>query len=95
MFVNLFNDKGHKRHDAGFFDGIGQSSLMLGASSMTFWRINLPLRIHKTAQKISVFVIDLVYLAFAKEARFLFDLLVVVIVVIIHNFVDRESWIVK
>lgn len=39
---------------------------MFSASAMALGRINLPLRVHKTAQKISVFIINLIYFLIAE-----------------------------
>jgi len=63
----------HKRyecHNAGFFDGVGENSLVLSASAVSFWRINLALRVHKTADEISIFEINLLDSVLAEMTEF-------------------------
>jgi hypothetical protein len=66
----LSRHKRHKRHNAGFFDGVGENSLVLSASSMTFWWINFPLGIHKTADEIGIFEIDFFNPVLAEMTEF-------------------------
>lgn len=92
---DLFRDKRNQRHDAGLFDGVGQDSLVLRAGPMPFWRVNFPLRIHKSADKISVLVIDLLYFALAKETGFFFGfydgVIFVIHYILISHIMDRVS----
>jgi hypothetical protein len=91
LISELFNDKGYQGHNAGLFDGVGQSSLMPGTSSMPFRRINLALGVHEATQEIRIFVVNLVHLAFTEGASLLFDLLRVIVIFIVHNDLNRES----
>ena len=68
----LSSDEGHQSHDTRFFDGISQGSLMLGASAVAFGRIDLALGIHKAADEIGIFEINLVHLVLAKMAKLFF-----------------------
>ena len=86
----LFNNERNQRHDAGLFNGVGQDSLVLRAGSMPFRRVNFSLRIHKSADKISVLVINLIYFALAKETRFFFGFCYGIIFVI-HDDMNLES----
>ena len=65
-----------------FFDGIGQSSLMVRACAMTLGRVDLSLGIHKAPQKIGVFVVDFVHLVVAKITSFLFYFLGVLVSIV-------------
>jgi hypothetical protein len=70
-----------KRHDAGTFDGLRQLALVPGANAGPLGREDLHVKIHETAQKPGIFVIDISHLIGAEEALFFFFGLVV-----IHNY---------
>jgi hypothetical protein len=86
--AKLLYHKWNQGHHTGFFDGVGQSSLMERASAVFFGRIDFSLGIHKAAQKVGVFEVDLVHFGFAKMADFFFDsyrLAIIVLIVIGHK----------
>ena len=73
MIRELFSYKRNQGHDAGFFYRVGKSSLVLGAGSVPFRRIDLSLGIHESSDKIGILKINLVHLAFAEKAGFFFS----------------------
>lgn len=45
---------------------------MFSTSAMALGRVNFPLGVHKTAQKVSVFIIDFIHLLVAEMASLYF-----------------------
>ena len=84
MFHDLFYDERHKRHGASFLNGIGQGSLVFGASPMPLRRIDLALGVHESFDQIDIFEIYLVHLEVAEMADFLFGLGRLVIIIVSH-----------
>jgi hypothetical protein len=66
----LSGREGNERHNASSFYGPSKFALMLGARSVFFRRINLSERVHKTSQKIRVFVIHGIDFVGAKMTLF-------------------------
>lgn len=61
----------NERHHSGLLDGVGQDPLMAGAGPVSLGRINLPLGIHESSEKISVLEVYLVHLVLAEVADLL------------------------
>jgi hypothetical protein len=59
---------------------------MAGAGPVAFRRIDLALGIHKAAQEVSVFVVDLFDLVFAEKTSLFLVLLGIIVVDISHKF---------
>lgn len=70
-FKELADDKRQECHGAGKFYRLGKTALMARAGAVSFRRINFSLRVHETAQKIGVFVINRVDMLVAEMAEFL------------------------
>ena len=92
LSVLLFYDERHKRHGASFLDGIGQGSLVFGASPMPLRRIDLALGVHESFDQIDIFEIYLVHLEVAEMADFLFGLGRLVVVIVSHLVMGHKSY---
>lgn len=67
---SLTDYKRKKCQGARKFDGFAEFSLVPGAGRVTLGGINLALSVHKTAQKVRVFVVDGIDMLFAKVTLF-------------------------
>lgn len=59
-----------KRHSSSAFNGSAQLSLVFDASPVSFWWVNLSLKVHKPSEKISVLVVDCFDLVLTKITLF-------------------------
>jgi hypothetical protein len=69
---------GKQSHDARALNGLRQFSLVPSADAGAFGRKNLHVKIHETAQKASIFVINIFYTMGAKETFLFFFWLIIV-----------------